>query len=403
MKNQSEIRNPKSAVVAGAGPAGASLAIRLAQKGFEVTLVEREKFPRPKLCGEFISPECLAHFRALGVLDEMLAAGGERIAETVFYAPDGRHVAVPSEWFGGPAGALGLSRAEMDRRLLERARAVGVRVVEETPVTGLLLDAAGRVAGVRTRSKNGATAEISADFTIDATGRANVLTRFAARKSEIRNPKSEIRNRLVGFKAHLENVQMPRGRCEIYFFRGGYGGLSFVENGLANHCFLIRAETVRKYIGQTNKLIEEVIFENVRARATMRDARPATEWLAVSIDGFGLKNLNPAPGLLAVGDAAAFIDPFTGSGMLAALEGAGLLAEGLAGGSVPAEQIAENYKQNFERKFRRRLRVCALMRRAAFIPSFAKTAISALGLSGALRQMLARSTRQSGVIKKSNT
>ena len=56
-------QNRKSKIViVGAGPAGASLAIRLAQKGFEVVLIEREKFPRQKLCGEFISPECLASF-----------------------------------------------------------------------------------------------------------------------------------------------------------------------------------------------------------------------------------------------------------------------------------------------------------------------------------------------------
>src|SRR6476620_2062008 len=97
---QSKIQNPKSKIaIVGAGPAGASAAIRLAQTGFQVTLVEREKFPREKLCGEFISPECFAHFRALGVLYEMLAAGGDRIAETVFYAPNGKSVSVPSEWF----------------------------------------------------------------------------------------------------------------------------------------------------------------------------------------------------------------------------------------------------------------------------------------------------------------
>ncbi len=87
---KSQIRNPKSKIViAGAGPAGTSLAIRLAQKDFEVTLIERETFPRHKLCGEFISPECLAHFEDLGVLDNMLSAGGARITDTRFYAPSG--------------------------------------------------------------------------------------------------------------------------------------------------------------------------------------------------------------------------------------------------------------------------------------------------------------------------
>src|SRR5215210_6248074 len=127
MDKQSKIQNPKSKIlIVGAGPAGASLAIRLAKENFDVVLIEREKFPRQKLCGEFISPECLAHFRQLGVLDEMLSAGGERILETVFYAPNGNSVSVPSQWFGGGLqGALSLSRAEMDFRLMEKAKNAG--------------------------------------------------------------------------------------------------------------------------------------------------------------------------------------------------------------------------------------------------------------------------------------
>ena len=78
--------------IAGAGPAGSSLAIRLAEAGFDVTLIEREKFPRHKLCGEFISPECFDHFRELGVLDRMLSAGGDHISETRFYSPSGKNV-----------------------------------------------------------------------------------------------------------------------------------------------------------------------------------------------------------------------------------------------------------------------------------------------------------------------
>jgi flavin-dependent dehydrogenase len=416
MNNQSKIQNLKSKIaIVGAGPAGASLAIRLAKKDFEVVLIEREKFPRHKLCGEFISPECLEHFTELGVLDEMLSVGGERITETVFYAPSGRNVSVPSEWFGNSLGALSISRAEMDFRLLEKARETGVEVLEETQTIGVLFEK-DEVCGVKVRSKSGETFEIAADLTIDATGRANVLGKLAEKlrraeeeqrsrgaKLSIRNPQSTSRDRLVGFKAHLENVHLERGRCEIYFFRGGYGGLSFVENGRANHCFLIKAALVKKYIGQTNLLVEEIIFENRRARQTLKDARPVFEWLAVSVDGFGLKDLNPAKNLFAVGDAAAFIDPFTGSGMLMALESAEILARELAGNRFSAVEIAPNYNLNFQEKFRKRLRLCALMRRAAFVPNLAKTVISALSLSRPAREFLARATRASAVIKKSNT
>ena len=89
-------------IIVGGGPAGASAAIQLAASGARVLLAERERFPREKLCGEFISPECLEHFARLGVLERM-SSGGARVSETVFYAPSGRGVSVPSEWFGGGA------------------------------------------------------------------------------------------------------------------------------------------------------------------------------------------------------------------------------------------------------------------------------------------------------------
>src|SRR3954469_24663991 len=137
------------AIVVGGGPAGASAAVHLAASGARVLLAERERFPREKLCGEFISPECLEHFARLGVLEEMEQGGGARVSETVFYAPSGRGVAVPSAWFGGHGGdALGLSRAEMDARLLARAREVGVTVIEEAGLASLIVEGAS-VRGVR--------------------------------------------------------------------------------------------------------------------------------------------------------------------------------------------------------------------------------------------------------------
>jgi flavin-dependent dehydrogenase len=413
---QSKIQNPKSKIlIIGAGPGGASLAIRLAEVNFCVTLVEREKFPRQKLCGEFISPECFEHFRDLGVFDEMLAGGGDRILETVFYAPDGKSVSVPSDWFGSDSeGALSLSRAAMDFCLLEKAKQIGVEVLEETQAIGVLSEN-DEICGIKIKSKNGETSELIADLTIDATGRANVLSKLAAKqlqiadcrlqipktknqkpktKKQIQNPKSKIQNRLVGFKTHLKNADLEKGVCEIYSFRGGYGGLSRVENGLANHCFLIKAEVVREFNSDAERIVREIIFQNKRAAQTLKNAQPVEEWLAVSVDGFGQKELNPAKNLFAVGDAGAFIDPFTGSGMLMAFESAEILARVITENRFATERIAEEYKILHTRKFQKRMFVCSLLRRAAFVPSLAKSLISALSLSAKIREVLARSTRK---------
>ncbi|MEP7037532.1 MAG: NAD(P)/FAD-dependent oxidoreductase [Acidobacteriota bacterium] len=385
--------------IVGAGPAGASLAIRLANQGFSVNLIEREKFPRHKLCGEFISPECLTHFKDLGVLEEMLDGGGERVTETVFYEPNGKSVTVPSKWFGNMQGALSLSRAEMDLRLLEKAKQCGVKVLEETSVTGVLFEN-DEVCGVKVKNIGGNTREIFSDLTIDATGRANVLLKFAEKEISRKGAKAQRTNdngqrtKLVGFKTHLKHANLKKGVCEIYFFRGGYGGLSFVEKDLANHCFLVKAEIVKEFAGDANKIVEEVIFQNRRARETMQNAKPVFDWLAVSVDGFGRKNLNPAKNLLTVGDAAAFIDPFTGSGMLMALESAEILARTINENALVSDKIAENYEKLHEERFQKRLRICSILRRAAFVPNFAKLAISALSLSKTARIFLAHSTRR---------
>ena len=390
-------------LIAGGGPAGASAAIRLAQKGFRVALVEREKFPREKLCGEFISPEAFSHFRALGVAEEMFAAGGARLSKTVFFAPSGKSVTVPSEWFNRNESALSLSRARMDFLLLEKAASAGVEVFEETRITGLLTENSS-VCGVKARDERGAHFEIRADLTIDATGRARVLSRMAekffstsdsrtAQKSKIKNQKSKDRNRLVAFKAHLKNACVEPDVCEIYFFRGGYGGLSRVESGLANHCFLIRAETVKKFGGDAEKIVREVVFQNRRAAETLGRAEAVSEWLAVGIESFGAKNLTPAPRLLAIGDAGAFIDPFTGSGMLMALESGEILSSAIAENRFSPGKIAACYRLAHEAKFRKRLRFCSVLRRAAFLPSLAGYAVSALSRSEPLLRFLARATR----------
>src|SRR5437899_5845565 len=135
-------------IIAGGGPAGASAAIHLAARGARVLLAERKKFPRAKLCGELISPECALHFERLGVADRMLAARPASLTKTVFYSRNGKSVTVPSAWFGAGGIALGLSRAEMDERLLRRASDVGVDVIEDAHVDNLRFDQE-KVCGVR--------------------------------------------------------------------------------------------------------------------------------------------------------------------------------------------------------------------------------------------------------------
>jgi menaquinone-9 beta-reductase len=391
--------NSYDVIVVGGGPAGTSAAIHLAVQGARVLLAEQKKFPRPKLCGEFISPECLDHFQRLGVIDSMNEAGGARLSETIFYARRGASVNVPSAWFGTQqAVALGLSRAEMDERLLRRASAVGVRVLEDARATALLMESE-RVRGVCLKVDGVEVRSVYARVTLDATGRARALARHVERETHNTTQK---RAPLVAFKAHLEGARGNPLHCEIYFYRGGYGGLSSVEGGLSNLCFIVSAQDVRARGGDAERVMREIVMTNARASRTLREARPATEWLGVALESFGRHEVVPARGLLAVGDAASFIDPFTGSGMLMALESGELAARSalhwLACGGVEKpesfDSLGRDYRARYLKRFNARLRICALLRRAAFVPGLAEAAILACGASTHLRRRLARATRR---------
>jgi menaquinone-9 beta-reductase len=372
-------------IIAGGGPAGASAAIHLAGGGVRVLLIEQKKFPRAKLCGEFISPECQAHFEKLGVAGAMISSGPALLDETVFYSSKGHHVAVPSKWFGGGRPALGLSRAVMDEVLLRCAQDNGVLVHEGASITEPLLDGE-RVVGVRVKI-DGAHHDYRAPITIDATGRARILSR----KIDHANGNGK-RPTLVAFKAHLKKTRVAAGACEIYFYPDGYGGLSTVEAGTSNLCFIIAAESVKRCNSDPNVVLRECVMKNRRAAHTLETAEVCSEWLSASWERFGRQRPSPAPGLLAIGDSAAFIDPFTGSGMLMAFESGELVAQTILR-QQNKQSLEADYTVAYRQAFDSRLRICGLLRRAAFSPRLAELGIAICGASERFRNRLVRATR----------
>src|SRR5947207_14951301 len=235
-------------------------------------------------------------------------------------------------------------------------------------------------------------------MTVDATRRTRALSRRlgANAKRARREPTP-----MVAFKAHLENTRLEPGACEIYFYRRGYGGLSSIENGLSNLCFIASARDVRACGANADRVMREVVCENQRAAFTLGPARVNANWLAVSLEGFGRSTVAPMNGLLAIGDAASFIDPFTGSGMLMALESGELAAEAIgeflnhSPNISDLDQLQTAYTDRYRRTFNSRLTVASLLRKAAFVPGLAETAIAFFGASDHLRRKLAQATRGS--------
>jgi len=383
-------------IIAGGGPAGSSAAIHLSMRGARVLLVEQKKFPRPKLCGEFISPECAVHFERLRVADAMFAAHPAELAATVFYSRSSKNVRVPSSWFGTTGVALGLSRAEMDERLLRRAAEAGAEVLEEAQATNVILT--NQTASGITIRQGASETTYNAPIIVDGTGRARALTRrLAANANRARRERAP----MVAFKAHLEDTRIEPGACEIYFYRRGYGGLSSIEKGLSNLCFIASARDVRACGADADRVMRKVVCQNQRAAFTLKHVRLNANWLAVSLEGFGRSSVAPMNGLLAVGDAASFIDPFTGSGMLMALESGELAAQAIGEflDHIPSistlDQLQTVYTDRYRQMFNSRLTVASWLRRAAFIPGLAEAAIAFFGASDHLRRKLAQATRGS--------
>ena len=379
-------------IIAGGGPAGSSAAIHLARNGLRVLLVEQKKFPRPKLCGEFISPECQRHFENLGVADAITSSGPAAVTDTVFYSSRGHHVSIPSSWFGKPT-ALGLSRAVMDELLLRRAEACGVIVLESATITEPILN--GRdVRGVRLKI-DGHEHQHTAPITIDATGRAGIL------RKKLNSGEPRSKGKLIAFKVHLRNTRVAPSACEIYFYPDGYGGLSSIERDMSNLCFIISAEQVKRHSSDPELVMREMVMKNRRAAYTLEQAQPESEWLSASWERFGRREPSPAKGLLAIGDSAAFIDPFTGSGMLMAFESGELAADVIVRqrNKLATAAVCAEYESEYLQKFESRLRICGWLRRAAFKPGLAGLGIAVCGASKHFRNRVARATRSASYVE----
>ncbi|MFN6204429.1 MAG: NAD(P)/FAD-dependent oxidoreductase [Acidobacteriota bacterium] len=390
-------RTRYDAIVIGAGPAGTAAAITLGLAGHQVLLVEKSRFPREKLCGEFLTPESRPILTRLGVEEEMLAAGAALIEQFNLYDPAGRCVEIPMRWIADGA-ALGITRGRMDRILLDRAIEVGVEVREEFTISPNF-----RIEGdeqvLEGRYPEGPLETLRTTITVDASGRHGAFSR------QIRQEASRLNGaRLFGCKVHLQRIPGMDGLGELFFFGDGYGGLSDVEEDRSNLCFLTTERTLIEARGDREKLLDLTVRTNPAARARLAVATAAGEWHGTGPITYGRQQT--MAGVLTVGDASAFIDPFTGSGMLLALSSGELAAQVIdrhlsaksaakSGAASPADamlMIAE-YHERHRSLFSRRYRAVSLLRRLAFQPATRQLMVSLLSRQQGLARLIARSTR----------
>ncbi|HEY7363554.1 MAG TPA: NAD(P)/FAD-dependent oxidoreductase [Methylomirabilota bacterium] len=309
-------------VVVGAGPAGAATAILLAERGLEVVVLDRARFPRPKLCGEYLSPEATRLLDRLGVLKAVDAAGAAPLRGMRITAPDGtvvggRYRPVGS-WRPYRDHALGVSRATLDAVLVDRLRSLPVDFREQTRVTELRWEGQ-QIVGVNTVDASGRAQPVRARLVIGADGRSSVV----AHQLGCRRPH---RLRRMALVTYVRSIAGCRDVGEIFVDPPDYAILNPLAPDRVNMSLVVPLDHVAPW---SDRL--EVFFDARVKQLRHLARRIAGAERITPVQAMGPLAYTVRPpvqgGVLLVGDAAGFYDPLTGEGVFSALRGAELIAE----------------------------------------------------------------------------
>jgi flavin-dependent dehydrogenase len=309
-------------IVVGAGPAGAATGILLAERGVHALVLERGPRTRPKTCGEYLSPESARVLDRLGILKSLDAAGAAALAGMRITAPDGTVLVGRYRAVGAyrpyREHAIGVRRAVLDGALMDRLRALPVDVRDGVRVTDVVLEG-GRVTGVRAVEPTGVVQTFRAPIVIAADGRASVVVQ----RLGCRAPHRLARMALVTYVSGLEG---PAAFGEVYVDPPDYA----ILNPLAADCVNVSLVVPLAHAAPWSRRLEDFFAARVRQLPHLsRRLAGATRQAGLQAMGPLAYRVSPprVGGVLFVGDAAGFYDPFTGEGIFTALRAAELAVE----------------------------------------------------------------------------
>ncbi len=340
-------------------------------------LLEKARLPVHKLCGEFLSVEVMALFERLGVAGAVRRAGPHRIDETLVTTADGAAFRSPL-----PGTGLGLSRRTLDRLLFAHAAAAGADTrdgVTARALTGSL------ASGFSVTTTAGT---FTARLVLGAWGRRGRLDRTLGRRFLAE------KTPFVAFKAHFEGLEIP-GVVELHAFAGGYCGLSHVEDGRVNVCWITHRDRLREAGGRPEGMIARTFGEHAALARRFGRLRRVTDFCAVAQISFAVKG--PMEGdVPMIGDTAGMIAPLCGDGMAMALHSAEMAAahaDAFLRGRADAEAFRRGYPRAWRDAFAGRLRLGRWMHHGYVRPLAASLAVRALAGMPALGRWLIRHTR----------
>ena len=355
------------ALIVGGGPAGAALALRLAQAGRPHLLLERSRETGDALCGGFLSWRTLDMLERLGIAAEAL--NPVAVTEVRLFA-GGRQARAAL-----PRPALAVSRRHLDTLLMQAAVTAGAGVERGVTVRG--------IDGLAARLGDGAQIDGAALFL--ASGKHDV--RGLVRPAEARGM-----DPTIGLRVRLPPSPALR-RCvgpavELHLFDRGYAGLVLQEDGGGNLCLAVHRSRLTEAGGP------EALLRAWATESTAMAERLA-HWNGEAPDAvanvpYGWRATGTEASLFRLGDQAAVIPSLAGEGMAIAIASAGAAADAYLQGGPAAAQA---YQRSFAAQARRPVAVARAAWQLAERPRAARLGVGVAQMMPAMLPLLARLTR----------
>ncbi|MDQ2933910.1 MAG: geranylgeranyl reductase family protein [Chloroflexota bacterium] len=299
-------------LVLGAGPAGSALAAAAAARGRDVMLIEAAHHPRPKVCAEYASPRIAEELARLGV-DGWREAAIPLRGMRVIFGDASAEIRYADR--SSPRTAWGLDRRQFDAVLANHAVVRGARLLEGTRLVDLLRRG-DRVSGARVATRD-SELEIGAEWVVGADGARSRTARLLRVERPVRFP------RRLGLVAHYEGIPGLDDHGEMHVGDGYYVGLAPMPGGELNVGMALPMGG-----GSAARRFSAAIAGLPAVAARLRTSTRITAIRGAAPIGHRVSEV-AGPGWLLVGDAAGFVDPFTGEGIYRALRSARAAADAL--------------------------------------------------------------------------
>ncbi|WP_366915496.1 NAD(P)/FAD-dependent oxidoreductase [uncultured Gelidibacter sp.] len=343
----------------GGGLAGLSAAIHLHKKGISVGLIEKNDYPKHKVCGEYISNEVLPYLNYLGV--DVFSLGAKKI--TKFQVSSVKSKLLTADL---PLGGFGISRYSLDEALFLEAKAVGVQVIQDTVMEVRFSDDKFMI---ETKDNGSYVAKI----TIGAYGKRTNL--------DVKLNRDFIKNKspYLAVKIHVKG-DFPEDVVALHNFEGGYCGVSKVEDNSINLCYITNLEAFKKF-KDIDEFQQQVMFKNTHLKSIFENSIPVFD-APLSISQISFDRKSPVEAhMLMCGDSAGMIHPLCGNGMSMAIRSAQIASELVLDyfeNAISRSNLEIAYAKAWNQHFKNRLKVGHIVAKVFDHQNLSETALSAL-------------------------